>query len=173
LYLGWEKLPAQSRHNLSATALAALAAFPPDWPEIEYVVGSFSTAVTLDQSKNYVFVEAALIAPLSRGNVSIISPDMKDAPLIDVGWLSNSSDVEVMVQAVKRARSLFESSAVKPVLIGEEVLPGKDVVTDAQMEDYIREHVATVYHASCTCKLMVLAYRDVCLLLANAIRCFF
>jgi choline dehydrogenase len=78
---------------------------------------------------------------------------MKDPPLIDVGWLTNSTDVEVLVESMKRARALFVSDAVKPVLIGEEALPGKDVGTDEQMAEYIRKSATTVYHASCTCKL--------------------
>lgn len=154
-YTGWEKLPAQSRRNLSSAALAALAEFPPDWPEIEYVVGSFSIWPELDPSKNYVNILPALLTPLSRGSVSIASSNMEDAPLLDVGWLSNSTDVDVLVQALKRARALFESSAVRPILVGEEALPGKDVVTDAQMADYIRSYATTVYHASCTCKLLL------------------
>ena len=152
LCTGWEKLPAENRQNLSSDALAHLAEFPPDWPEIEYVVLSFSTSPTLDQTKNYVAILSALISPLSRGNVSITSSSMKDAPLIDVGWLTNSTDVEVLVESMKRARALFESDAVKPVLIGEEALPGKDVATDEQMAEYIRKSATTVYHASCTCK---------------------
>jgi choline dehydrogenase len=150
---GWEKLPAANRANLSPTAFSHLAEFPPDWPEIEYVVLSFSTSPTLDQTKNYVAILSALISPLSRGNVSLASSSMKDPPLIDVGWLTNSTDVEVLVESMKRARALFESDAVKPVLIGEEALPGKDVVTDEQMAEYIRKSATTVYHASCTCKL--------------------
>ena len=89
------------------------------------MVLSFSTSPTLDQTKNYVAILSALISPLSRGNVSITSSSMKDAPLIDVGWLTNSTDVEVLVESMKRARSLFESDAVKPVLIGEEALRAK------------------------------------------------
>jgi choline dehydrogenase len=173
LCIAWEKLPAPNRQNLSATALAALAEFPPDWPEIEYVVGSFSTASTLNQSKNYVLVEAALIAPLSRGSVSIASSDMKDPPLIDVGWLTNGTDVEVLVQGVKRARALFESTAVRPVLIGEEVLPGKDVVTDEQLAEYIRGHVSTVYHASCTCKFLFSTCWDVWFCWLTRSACFY
>lgn len=132
------------------------------------MVGSFSIWPELDPSKNWVTILPALITPLSRGNVSIASSDTKDAPLIDVGWLSDSTDVDVLVQALKRARALFESSAVRPILVGEEALPGKDVVTDAQMADYVRSYATTVYHASCTCKslLQTLNYR---LLQPNAI----
>jgi choline dehydrogenase len=154
LCTGWEKLPAENRQDLTSTALADLAEFPPDWPELEYVVGSYSISPKLSKSKNYVSIFAALITPLSRGNVSIASSSMKDPPLIDVGWLTNSTDLEVLVQGLKRTRALFESSAVRPVLVGEEVLPGKDVVTDEQMAEYIRSVITTVYHASCTCKLL-------------------
>lgn len=33
-YIGWEKLPEPYRSNLSATALADLAAYAADWPEV-------------------------------------------------------------------------------------------------------------------------------------------
>lgn len=33
-YIGWEKLPEAYRANLSATALADLAHFSADWPEV-------------------------------------------------------------------------------------------------------------------------------------------
>lgn len=130
-----------------------MAAFPADWPELEYVIGSFSVTDKLDTSRNYVFVETALITPLSRGNISISSPDTNDAPLIHVGWLTNELDVEILVQALKRTRSIYETDVVKPILIGEEALPGKNVTTDEQIADYIRNNIVTVYHASCTCKL--------------------
>lgn len=119
------------------------------------MINSFSVVPQLDQSKNYVAVLSALISPLSRGNVSIASASMRDAPLIDVGWLSDPTDLEVLVQALKRARALFESDAVKPVLLGEEALPGRNVTTDAQMADYIRAGITTVYHASCTCEFAI------------------
>lgn len=33
-YIGWEKLPATYRRNLTAAALADLSKFPTDWPEV-------------------------------------------------------------------------------------------------------------------------------------------
>lgn len=156
-YLAWEKLPANLRANLSPAAREALTAFPPDWPEIEYVIGSFPVSNKLS-SKNYVYIESALITPLSRGNVSISSADMNDPPLIDVGWLTNPTDLEVLTQAMKRARSIYESDAVRPILIGEEALPGKHVTTDEQIANYIKNDITTVYHASCTCKLFDLGF---------------
>jgi choline dehydrogenase len=76
-----------------------------------------------------------------------------DPPLINPGWLSNSSDVEVAIQAIKRGRDLLGASAIQPVLVGEELLPGKNVTTDAEIDRFVRQYVTTVYHASCTCAM--------------------
>ncbi|GAB7355471.1 hypothetical protein MBLNU459_g5970t3 [Dothideomycetes sp. NU459] len=155
-YLGWEKLTPANFAQLSNATQRALTAFPPDWPNLELVVGSFaptSKKIRISKSAMYAFMEVALITPLSRGSVSIASNDTSDAPVIDVGWLSNPGDIEVGIQAVKRGRDFFGASAIQPVLASEELLPGKNITTDAQIAQYIREYVETVYHASCTCAM--------------------
>ncbi|KAI4762587.1 alcohol oxidase [Aureobasidium sp. EXF-3400] len=155
-YLGWEKLPEQNFAQLSNTTQQALSAFPADWPNLEFLLTSFPPnmkGVEISDSKQYASVSIALITPLSRGNISISSNDTTDPPLVNPGWLSNSSDVEVAVQAVKRGRDFFGASAIRPVLIGEELLPGRNVTTDAEIEEFVRQYVATVWHASCTCAM--------------------
>lgn len=152
-YLGWEKLPAANFAQLSNATQKALSAFPADWPDLEFVVGSFLPVKAFSASTSYAFMEIALIAPLSRGNVSISSNDTSDPPIINVGWLTNQSDIEVGIQAIKRGRDFFNATAIQPILVGEEALPGKKITTDAQIEQYLREYVSTVYHASCTCAM--------------------
>jgi choline dehydrogenase-like flavoprotein len=39
-FLGWEKVPPALRPSLGAQALADLAKYPADWPEIEYISGA-------------------------------------------------------------------------------------------------------------------------------------
>lgn len=155
-YLGWEKLPEANFRQLSNATKRALSEYPADWPELELVVGSFlptSRGFQVSQTAMYAYLEIALIAPLSRGSVSISSGNIFDPPVIDVGWLSNSSDVEMAVQAIKRGRDFFGTSAIQPVLTSEEILPGKNVSTDAEIAQYVREYIQTVYHASCTCAM--------------------
>ena len=81
---------------------------------------------------------------------------MADPPIIDVGWLTNSIDGEMAITAVKRGRDFFATRAIQPVLIGDEMTPGKNVTTDAELEEYVRKGVTTVYHASCTCEFLLL-----------------
>ena len=83
-YYGWEKLPEPYRSALSAASRAALASFPPDWPELEWLVisaynGNNSNKATADprDGHNYATLNNALIAPLSRGSVTrkFLPPD--------------------------------------------------------------------------------------------------
>lgn len=156
-YLGWEKLPAANYAQLSNSTQEALSSFPADWPDLEFVVGSFTPGTNghkaLSASTSWAYIEIALIAPLSRGSVSISSNDTSDPPIINTGWLTNQGDIEVGIQAIKRGRDFFNATAIQPVLVGEEVLPGKNITTDAQIADYLRAYVSSVYHASCTCAM--------------------
>jgi choline dehydrogenase-like flavoprotein len=101
----------------------------------------------------YASLMAALVAPISRGTVTIASADTAVLPVIDPGFLSSPADQEVALAAFKRARDFFATKALKPVLIGGEYHPGPSVVTDAQILHYIKDNVMTVWHASSTCAM--------------------
>lgn len=151
-YLGWEKLPERYRANMSAASLEALDKYPADWPDFEFVVGSFSSTPRLDTKLNYAFIETALITPQSRGSITINSTDMSVAPIIDVGWLTNPIDVEMAIAAVRRGRDFWAAKGIQPIILGEEARPSMNTTTDAELEEYVRKGVTTVYHASCTCE---------------------
>lgn len=96
---------------------------------------------------------ATVIAPFSRGNVTIKSKDTFDHPVVNPNWLTDPRDMEVLIAAFKRLRQLFKTKVVQPALIGGEVYPGEDVATDAQIEANIRRSADTVFHPACTCKM--------------------
>ncbi|KAI9654952.1 MAG: hypothetical protein M1821_005705 [Bathelium mastoideum] len=160
-FFAWEKLPQSSRKSFSNSTLSALAAFPPDWPEVEYLtVGGFLgdnsdyDLITPTDGYNYVSVIAALVSPLSRGTVSIASSNMSDAPVINPNWLTDPTDQAVAVAAYKRLRQLFSTRAMAPVLIGPEYYPGHNGTQgDAELLDIIKTGYQTVWHASCTNKM--------------------
>ena len=102
---------------------------------------------------NYASIPVALVAPLSRGNISISSADMADPPLINPNWLTDPTDVQVAIAGYKRVRELFATSALAPVLIGPEYFPGPSVQTDSQLLLLIRESLNTVFHAAATCSM--------------------
>ncbi|KAL6719409.1 hypothetical protein ACLMJK_003649 [Lecanora helva] len=159
-FLAWEKIPASSRRNFTNATETALSYFPADWPEIEYLnVGGYfgyqNNFITggPNDGYNYGSIPIALVAPLSRGNISISSADMADAPLINPNWLTHPADVAVAVAGYKRTRQLFATKAMAPVLIGPEAFPGPSVQTDAEILTLIRQSLNTVYHAAATCAM--------------------
>ena len=159
-YYGWEKLPEPYRSNLSATSRAALASFPPDWPEIEWLVisaynGNNSDKATADprDGANYATLNNALIAPLSRGSVALAGPDMTTPPVINPNWLADPTDQPLAVQAVRRQRQAWAVLVQLGVADPVEAYPGDNVSTDAEILDFIGKSMTTVYHASATCKM--------------------
>ena len=157
--LGWEKLPRSAREKLSRSAREGLDEFPSDWPEVEFLTDDELFTNVADplstpfDGKNYISLSVAVITPFSRGNVTINSVDTADNPTVSPNYLIDSRDEEVNIQAFKRARALMATKAMKPVLIGDEVQPGKNVSTDAEILDYIKKNSLEVYHASATCKM--------------------
>ena len=159
-YFGWEKLPDPYRANLSAYTRAALATFPPDWPELEWLpvsayLGYQRNYATEDPKDGYDYatMATALVAPLSRGNLTINSPSMEDAPLINPNWLTDPADVELAIAAFKRQRQVWNVLASYNLTIGSEALPGPWVQSDADILNFIRESLIEVWHAAATCKM--------------------
>jgi choline dehydrogenase len=155
--LAFEKLPAgalsnETRSNLDDT-------FGEDWPDIEIFTLDAYTGTLNDyllgapKLDNFTAVSIALVAPFSRGTVSIESNNTEVHPLVDPNWLSDPRDQEVAIAGFKRARAVFQSDAVKPILKGLEAWPGPDVTTDEQILAAIRLGADTIHHPAGTCKM--------------------
>lgn len=148
-WIGWEKLPAENRVNFTNAINSELDQFPADWPEIEYEITEAPLAAS---SRVTGTIIAIPVSPLSRGTVSIVSNDTSDLPVIDPNWLTSETDIQVAIQAFKRARAMLQTSAIQPILLGEEVSPGSNVTTDDEIYEWIKNNAYMNWHASCTCK---------------------
>lgn len=158
--LAWEKVPLPLRSTLSNSTLAALATYPADWPELEYLaLGAYLgyqqnfVRGDPDDGYNYASLAIALCTPRSRGNLTIASADTATAAVINPNWLTDRADMEVSIAGFRRARAFWQSEAMQPIIVGEEAFPGLQIQTDAQIEDIIRKSFNTVYHAACTCAM--------------------
>lgn len=160
-YYGWEKLPSPYRANLSSAAIKALSAFPADWPELEWLPISAYLGYSTNRQKedprdgyNYATINPGIIAPLSRGNVTISSADMSNPPILNPNWLSDPTDKEMAVLSFKRSREIWDVLQQNGITNGaEEYLPGLNVSSDADILDYIQRSMMTIYHAASTCKM--------------------
>jgi choline dehydrogenase len=88
----------------------------------------------------------------SRGTVSLHSADPLDPPRIRFNYLSHPDDWSEMRACVRLTRELFSQPAFAPYR-GREIQPGAEVQSDAQIDEFIRQHVETAYHPSGTCRM--------------------
>lgn len=92
--------------------------------------------------------------PRSRGSLKLASPDYRDAPEIDLNYLSDAEgyDQRILIAGLRYARELIATPALAR-FIRAEILPGQAVQQDDDWLDYIRASAETVYHPSGTCRI--------------------
>ncbi|PLB44423.1 putative glucose-methanol-choline oxidoreductase [Aspergillus steynii IBT 23096] len=152
--LAMEKIPESLRATWSNKTRDQLNAYPADWPEVEYITVPLNPANSIaEPGIDYGSLGIVLVAPESRGTLTISSADTNVAPIIDPNYFDEPSDMDILVAGFKRARQFFDTEALRTIVIGEERFPGKNVSTDAQIADFIRKNIHTIWHASCTCAM--------------------
>jgi len=88
----------------------------------------------------------------SRGSVRLASSNPLDHPKLFFNYLSHPEDWVEMRACVRLTREIFAQPAFARYH-AREMQPGPDVQTDEQIDAFIRQHVETAYHPSCTCKM--------------------
>lgn len=152
--LAFSKLPSGS---ISKSTLTAIDSFSEDWPHImimflDAYLGYNNNSLTAP-SGNYLSPMVALVAPFSRGNITIISNDTNDNPILSPNWLLDPRDQEMAVAAFKRSREVMTQNVTAPVVIGAEVFPGLNVLSDADILALVQKQAFSSYHGSCTCAM--------------------
>ena len=90
--------------------------------------------------------------PLSRGHVAICSPDPAVAPKIEPNYLSAPEDIETLLAGARFLCRLAQTPTFK-ILVDEELEPGGDRHSDADLIDDIRHRAYSVFHPSGTCRM--------------------
>jgi choline dehydrogenase len=67
-------------------------------------------------------------------------------------YLSDPDDWIEMRACVRLTREVFAQKAFDRFR-GREIQPGADVQSDEQIDAFVREHVESAYHPSCSCKM--------------------
>jgi len=143
----------QGRQNLSEAALFTTSQpgmLAPDL-QIAFVHVPFDIIVGQNHP-NAVSILPGIVRPQSRGWVRLASADPLAKPLLNPNYLGDSSDLDRLVAAVKLSREIFATSTFKAVLT-DELLPGSDVETDAQLRDFVRNRADTYHHHAGSCRM--------------------
>lgn len=105
-----------------------------------------------DPNMNGYRLGAGPLRPESRGTVRLASNNPADAPLIDPNYLATDNDWFVMREGLKQGREVLAQPAFRDYHQRED-LPGANVRTDAELNDFIREDASSAYHPCGTTRM--------------------
>ena len=92
------------------------------------------------------------LRPESRGRIALASDDPTADPLIFANYLASAVDRRVLRDCVHIGREVAYQAALDPYR-GEELAPGRDVQSDAEIDAWVRANAETIYHPVGTCKM--------------------
>ena len=127
-------------------------------PDIEYLFRGAPLHAHLwfpGIKKKYVdgyAIRPAILHPKSRGEILLRSTNPQDKVRIFFNFFSHPDDIAMLRNGFKIAREVGAQKAMDPYR-GDEVLPGVNISTDEQIDEYLRNTSATVEHPVSTCPM--------------------
>jgi len=114
---------------------------------VPYVDGGLA-----DPASRALSVLITLVSVGSRGKIRLRSGDPRHKPSIDPSYLSDLADLDPLVKAVGMAR---EFAAARPLSrqLRSEIAPGPGIRSDADLREWIRGNLSTIYHPVGTCAM--------------------
>ena len=145
----FQKIPEDDLRALNATELLEDRA---DQAHIEYLFetdyyppypGPRLTQYPPLITDGFISITAALIAPVSRGSITLQSPLPNDPPVIDPNYYSAATDRALAIYGFKKARTILADPRLSAFTVGPdngEVVPGTEVQTDEEILQYFPAH---------------------------------
>ena len=90
--------------------------------------------------------------PDSRGFVRINSPTPRQAPVIQPNYLQAEEDRDAIIRGLKWCREFLNTPDLAP-FAGDEIHPGLDCQSDAEILAYAQTHGSTMFHPVGTCRM--------------------
>lgn len=88
----------------------------------------------------------------SRGRIHLKSKDPRQHPSILFNYMSHEQDWQEFRDGIRITREIMAQPALDPYR-GRELSPGAHLQSDAELDDFIRNHAETAFHPSCSCKM--------------------
>jgi choline dehydrogenase len=156
LGVGFEsKLPLAEPELLAEAALFTRTptASPLESPNLQFFFVPIRFVAEAQQRSGAGFTIIPILAqPRSCGSVTLTSRDPAALARVDPRYLSVDDDLAVIEHGIRYARELAHARAFDN-LRGAEISPGRGLAGSAELRQYIRRAVNTVWHPSGTCRM--------------------
>ncbi|KUP91643.1 GMC family oxidoreductase [Tritonibacter horizontis] len=125
-----------------------------DMPDLEYHVQPLSTNKLGDPLHPFpaITVSVCNLRPESVGASHIQAADLDVQPEIRLNYLSTQQDKAVALASIKQVREVMTAQALVPHA-PEEILPGPNCNSDAEILDAVGDIATTIFHPVGTCKM--------------------
>lgn len=143
--------------NLNLSEAALFCKSEPGWvgPDLQIAFVHVPFDIIIGQQRpNSISILPGVVRPVSRGWVKLASANPEDKPLVNPNYLGARADLDRLVQAVKLSRDIFAANAFSD-WVGDELLPGPAVKTDADLVEFVRNRADSYHHQSGSCKMGV------------------
>ncbi len=99
-------------------------------------------------------IAPAVVAPRSRGYISLRTAEPLAPPAIDFGLLSDPDgvDASVLLAGIRLARKIAATAPLAAEVVAEEA-PGAAVEADDDLRAWVHRELQTVYHPTSTCRM--------------------
>jgi choline dehydrogenase len=143
-------------NGIEAFAFTQVRPGPVPAPDLELMITPLDVRNQfLEPPQVHAFgIGVAVVAPRSRGRVSLRSADPLQPPAIDFGLLGDPEgiDAAVLCEGVRLARRIAATAPLAAESTGE-LRPGPAAQSNAELLDYAGRELQTVYHPSSTCRM--------------------
>lgn len=124
------------------------------WPDIQFHF--LPAAMRYDGDKPFkghgFMVLTGPNKPKSRGHVRALSADPYQHPQIRFNYLESEEDREGFRRCVRLTREIIAQPAMDPYR-GEELAPGPQVQTDAEIDAFVRANMESTMHPCGSCRM--------------------
>lgn len=124
------------------------------YPNLQYHFGPVAAAFEGDRMKlSQAFsIHIDQLRPRFRGEVRLTSADPTAKPALHFNYLTTAHDEREIVEGVRKCREVIAQRAFDEFR-GEEILPGPDIQSDAEILAAVRGMTETDYHPCGTCRM--------------------
>ncbi|MGY4173740.1 MULTISPECIES: GMC family oxidoreductase [Bradyrhizobium] len=103
-------------------------------------------------NRSGVTFELVVLQPKSRGWVRLADSDPTSMPLINPNFVGEAEDLKAAVESVRAIREVMAQESLASV-IEEEMDPGPHIQSDAEIGEWVKRVVTTMWHPVGTCRM--------------------
>ncbi|MFM5908766.1 MAG: GMC family oxidoreductase [Novosphingobium sp.] len=150
-----------ARVGLPVTGLIASEGTPADWPDFQIAAAPFAMRTINEMAerpgspiteKPGLTFSGYHLRPRSRGQVTLTSPNFRDAPLIDTRIWSDPYDRAKAMELFRLFRRIASAPALAP-FIGAERMPGAALQDDGAVFPELARMVEAGLHGTGSCSM--------------------